>query len=145
MTHDDCDPLLRSFVSPASSKKEPTQRQLEKAAKAGGVATAAAGAAAGVVGTPTSPTAASGPAATAQQPADNATLPSTSPEHRIDITEASLRAAGIPFTTYRHAAADTVEALLKVTDNVPGGKCKNLFLKVLSRKTKCAECAHVNG
>lgn len=110
-----------SIARNVGSKKEVSQRQLEKAKKAKAKAKAATAA-------PAAPVVPSVVAA-ASQPASNLELPKASVEERIDIVNAALGAVGISAETIRHDPAHTVDDVLKFTEGIPGGKCKNLFLK----------------
>merc|ERR1712232_1047389 len=62
--------------------------------------------------------------------ADNAT--------RIEQMEAVLIAAQIEFKTERHTPAKTVDDMMKAIGHLPGGKCKNLFVKA-KKKSKSIE------
>jgi Ala-tRNA(Pro) deacylase len=75
-----------------------------------------------------------GPAATAAQPASNATFPDLPRAEKIAAVESKLSAAGVSFTTSDHEAAPNVEALLKVAGHLQGGHCKNLFVKAKKAK-----------
>lgn len=55
-------------------------------------------------------------------------------DERIALTEEKLRSLSISHTTFKHAAADTVDAMLVALKDAPGTKCKNLFVKAKKEK-----------
>lgn len=141
-----------SIARNVGHKKAASQRDVEKAAKGdeGAAATVAAAAAGGGGASsaprdePATPAATSHAVAgagvprtgtaTAAQPAANKTLPGRSVDDRVALTAAKLGELGITYTEHRHAAAMTVDDMLRALGGLPGTKCKNLFVKAKKEK-----------
>jgi hypothetical protein len=115
----------------AGHKKAASQRDSEDAKKEGAAAPAPAPAPAAAPAA--APAGAAAAPAAAAQPESNKSLPSRPVDERIALVTARLAALGIGGDTAasmrRHAAAETVDALLAALGDAPGLRAKNLFVK----------------
>ena len=120
---------MRSILCNAGQKKKETQRQKEKKSKQAGKQQSAG---------ESKSQSKSNPMDASENAADDASLPfllgprvevDAGKEQRMATLFDTLKRIGISSTTEKHPATATVEELMRETGHLPGGHCKNLFVK----------------